>query len=282
MSRQPTVEWQVCGSCNYDCSYCIQSRRYRVGHPSEAELGRFLEFFEGLPGPWEIKMTGGEPFAFRGFLARIVPGLVEKTPHRVSVLTNLSAPATALDRFADLTRGRLEIVSASLHLEHVDVLEFRDKALRLRERIDASARLIVNTVLVPGRLEAVERAKEILEAAGLRLYPQVMKTKHGVSEYGGADSARLLQLLGPSPTPRTANVAPSHRGRSCWAGAEYLVITQGGEVWRCRTARRSGEGRLGNVLEGTARLADGPAPCPYTICPCAVPANRGMIEGLSA
>ncbi|MCC6214203.1 MAG: radical SAM protein [Polyangiaceae bacterium] len=282
MSRQPTVEWQVCGTCNYDCSYCIQSRKYRVGHPSEAEIDRFLEFYAGLPGGWEIKMTGGEPFAFRGFLARIVPGLVERTPHRVSVLTNLSAPVTALDRFAELTRGRLEIVSASLHLEQVDVVDFRDKALRLRERIDARARLIVNAVLVPGRLEAVERAKELLEAVGLRLYPQVMKTKHGVSAYGGADTQRLLQLLGPAPTSRTANVAPSHHGRACWAGAEYLVVTQAGDAWRCRTARRAGEGHLGNVLEGTARLAGGPSPCPYTICPCAVPENRGMIEGRPA
>ena len=34
MPRRRTVEWQVCGVCNYDCSYCIQSRKSRVGHPS--------------------------------------------------------------------------------------------------------------------------------------------------------------------------------------------------------------------------------------------------------
>ena len=26
MTRSPTIEWQVCGICNYDCSYCIQSK----------------------------------------------------------------------------------------------------------------------------------------------------------------------------------------------------------------------------------------------------------------
>ena len=72
--HQPTVEWQVCGVCNYDCSYCIQSRKYRVGHPSNGEIDQVLAFFSTLPGTWEIKMTGGEPFAFKGFMERIVPG----------------------------------------------------------------------------------------------------------------------------------------------------------------------------------------------------------------
>ena len=46
--RRPTVEWQVCGVCNYDCSYCIQSKASRVGHPSDADVERFLAFFERL------------------------------------------------------------------------------------------------------------------------------------------------------------------------------------------------------------------------------------------
>jgi len=36
------------------------------------------------------------------------------------------------------------------------------------------------------------------------------------------------------------------------------------------------------VLEGSAALVEGPHPCAYTICPCSVPANRGMIEGVKA
>ena len=40
--RRPTIEWQVCGVCNYDCSYCIQSKVYRVGHPSPEQVEGFL------------------------------------------------------------------------------------------------------------------------------------------------------------------------------------------------------------------------------------------------
>jgi len=42
MTRRPTIEWQVCGICNYDCSYCIQSKKYRVGHPSPDDVEGFM------------------------------------------------------------------------------------------------------------------------------------------------------------------------------------------------------------------------------------------------
>lgn len=281
--RTPTVEWQVCGVCNYDCSYCIQSRASRTGHPSPADVAGFLAFFASLgPSPWEVKMTGGEPFAFSGFLDVIVPGLVERTPHVISVLTNLSAPMRKLERFAALTRGRLGIVSASLHLEFAALDEFVEKAAALRSMIDPAARLVVNSVLVPGRLELVELAEEKLRTRGLKLFPQVMKVKGGVHPYGGSDLVPLGRLLGGRPTPRDANLAPSYRGRLCWTGVEYFVLTQGGDAYSCRTARRHGEGWLGNVLAGTFRLAGEPKPCPWDICPCTVPANRGMIEGVGA
>ncbi len=90
MTRSPTIEWQVAGACNYDCSYCIQSRRYRRGRPDAAQIDSALSFFRGLPGTWEIKCSGGEAFAHPAFLDTIVPGLMASTPHLISVLTNLS------------------------------------------------------------------------------------------------------------------------------------------------------------------------------------------------
>ena len=278
--RRPTVEWQVAGACNYDCSYCIQSPKHRVGSPSRETVDGLLSFLASLPGRWEVKMSGGEPFAFPLFLSRVVPGLVDETPHTVSVLTNLSAPPSALERFARATRGRLGIVSASLHLEFTTVAAFVGKALRLREWIGEGPSLVVNSVLVPGRLAELLAAREAVEAAGLPFFPQVMKVKGGVHDYAPVDRALLPGFLGPADDPARANRAPSYLGRSCWAGADYFVLTQHGDAYRCRTAKRYAEGFLGNVLEGGVTLAPGPRPCPYTICPCTVPANRGMVEGV--
>jgi MoaA/NifB/PqqE/SkfB family radical SAM enzyme len=280
--RRRTVEWQVAGTCNYDCSYCIQSKASRVGQPTEPEVESFLAFFGALPDRWEIKMTGGEPFAAKSFMSRIVPGLVESTTHTLSVLTNLSAPIAVLDRFAALTQGRLGIVSASLHLEFASAAEFADKAARLRERMSPAAALVVNTVLVPGRLDEIARAKVELETRGLKVFPQVMKTKRGVFEYADDDKRRLRVLTGSAPTPREANMAPSYRGRRCFTGVDYFVLTQRGDAWSCRTARRFDEGYLGNVHDGSFARRTEPVTCTYDICPCTVPANRGMIEGLAS
>lgn len=280
--RQRTCEWQVCGVCNYDCSYCIQKKATRVGQPSTDEVEGFLRFFESLPGRWEVKMTGGEPFAFKAFLDRIVPGLIERTPHVLSVLTNLSAPPHVLEHFANLTRGRLAVVSASLHLEFADVDAFVEKAKAFKAQLSPGSRMVVNGVLVPGRLEAVAHAKAALERAGLKFFPQIMKVKGGTHTYDPADAPQVAALVGQAPTPMDANMSPSYRGRLCWTGVDYFVLTQRGDGWSCRTARRFDEGFLGNVLDGSFRLRQAPARCGYDICPCTVPANRGMIEGVGA
>jgi molybdenum cofactor biosynthesis enzyme MoaA len=280
--RRRTIEWQVCGVCNYDCSYCIQSKKTRVGAPGDAEVESFLRFFAALPDRWEVKMTGGEPFAFKAFLGRIVPGLVAETPHTVSVLTNLSAPMAQLERFASLTRGRLGIVSASLHLEFTTAEEFADKATRLREVMDADATLVINGVLVPGRLDRVEAARQVLAARGLRFFPQLMKVKKGLAAYDDGDLVAVERLVGRRPSPREANLAPSYRGRLCHAGVDYFVLLQTGDAWRCRTSRRHDEGYLGNVHQGTFRRWGEAQRCTYAMCPCTVPANRGMIEGVAS
>jgi organic radical activating enzyme len=279
MKRQPTVEWQTNGICNYDCSYCIQSRKYRRGHPADAEIDTFLKFFAELPGVWEIKMSGGEPFAFKGFLDRIIPGLA-RLPHQVSVLTNLSAPASALRRFVDLVGDKLSIVSASLHLEYTTAEAFIEKATQLRSWLRPETSLVINSVLVPGTLENLRDVRSAVEAAGLRYFPQVMKTKHGVFAYEHSDTLRVERLTGKNPSSREANIAPSYRGRLCWTGVEYFTLEQNGDAWSCRTARRFRQGYLGNVLDGTFALLTEARRCAYDICPCTVPANRGMIEGV--
>lgn len=281
MKRQPTIEWQVCGVCNYDCSYCIQSKVYRTGHPSPEQVEQFLTFFAGLKTRFEIKMTGGEPFAFRGFMERIIPGLIEQTPHTISVLTNLSAPLAIIERFAAQTQGRLGVVSASLHLEFTSPEDFVKKANVLREKMDPRAHLTINSVLVPGRLAQVLAAKQVLEQAGLTMFPQIMKADGGIASYSAEDQAIIQDLVGDCPTPDRANMAPSYKGKRCYAGVDYFVLLQNGDGFSCRTARRHKQGLLGNVFAGTLRRWDSASPCPYDICPCTVPANRGMIEGIA-
>lgn len=282
--HQPTVEWQVCGQCNYDCSYCIQSKKHRVGYPSEALLDSALHFLCNLEGSWEIKMTGGEPFVSSLFLRKIVPALA-KSRHTISVLTNLSAPPSQLAQFAELTRGKLQVLSASLHLESAGATQFLSKLTTLRAQLDGSVRIVVNCVLAPQHLDAVAEAKREVEGAGFRFFPQLMKVKHGLYPYDEAEQSKVAQIIGAFAIARelrSANLAPDYRGRLCYTGVRYFVLLQNGDAYSCRSARRYGQGYLGNVMNQTLRLATGPVRCPYPLCPCSVPANRGMIEGIAA
>ncbi len=273
--RIKTIEWQVAGACNYDCSYCIQSPRYRRGRPQKDQLDRALDAFAALPGEWEIKCSGGEAFAHPLFMAHVVPQLMARTRHRISVLTNFSASRADLMRFAQLTRGRLAVFSASLHLEFTTALDFAAKAAWFVLQLDPAVGFVVNQVVLPGREDDAARCKAIIEGHGLRWFPQLYKEDGGVADY---EPDVLVPLIGRGPTPREANVAPSYRGRTCWSGVDYFVVDKDGDAWACRTAKRHGEGSLGNIFDGTVALLAAPSPCAYDICPCTVPANRGMIE----
>jgi organic radical activating enzyme len=273
--RTPTIEWQVAGACNYDCTYCIQSRQYRRGRPQREQLDRAIDAFADLPGVWEIKCSGGEAFAHPLFMQHVVPQLMARTPHRISVLTNFSAERSELLNFAQLTRGRLAVFSASLHLEFTTVEDFAAKAAWFVLALDPDVRFVVNQVVLPGREAEAARCRDLIEKVGLRWFPQLYKVDGGVAEYS---PDVLVPLIGK----RDANRAPSYRGKTCWAGVDYFTVDKDGAAWACRTAKRHGEGALGNIFDGAIARLTAAAPCAYDICPCTVPANRGMIEGISA
>jgi MoaA/NifB/PqqE/SkfB family radical SAM enzyme len=282
---QPTVEWQVNGFCNYDCTYCIQSVASRVGVPSEETIRAIVGQFAKLPGTWEIKMSGGEPFAFRGFVGSVIPQLVERTRHKLSVLTNFSAPLDVLERFCRLTADRLHIVSASLHPQTAVLKDFIEKAVAfrcLRAEYNRASSFVVNVVLVPGRVRDHLEFRERLESAELRYFPQLMKIKGGVYPYDDAEAELIRQLTDGSQDPRRVNRAPSYEGLHCEAGAWYFTVDQTGEAYSCRTGKRyldvNDRARLGNLVDGSFNLRAHGGPCPYTICPCTVPVNRGIVR----
>lgn len=267
---RPTVEWQVAGACNYDCTYCIQSPRYRRGRPVREQLDQALTVFSGLPGRWEIKCSGGEAFAHPLFMEVVVPGLMERTAHDVSILTNFSASRAELFRFAQLTRGRLRVFSASLHLEFTTLAAFADKASWFVDLLDPDVDFVVNQVVRPGRLDEARACRDEMEGRGLRWFAQWLKVKGRPVEYDGD----IEGLVGRRP----ANRSPSFEGRPCHAGHLYFTVDKDGTAWSCRTAKRTREGRLGNLLDGSLKLWEGPRACPYDICPCTVPVNRGMVR----
>ncbi len=145
------VSWNVNDTCNYRCSYCTQrfmpERSYRL-----EEVERYLAAFRRLPGSWEVKLSGGEPFQQPG-LEEIASGLVA-AGHVVSVQTNFSAPEGRLRGFLEATRGALHVFSVSLHLEYATPSDIAERYAVVEPFVrQHGVRFNVTSVAVPARLE---------------------------------------------------------------------------------------------------------------------------------
>jgi MoaA/NifB/PqqE/SkfB family radical SAM enzyme len=269
------VTWNVNTTCNYRCSYCTQRFLDDRGRWLR-DTPAFLAGFASLPGRWEAKLSGGEPFQHPS-LDEIASGLAA-LGHRVSVVTNFSAPRERLASFLDAAGASLSVVSASLHLEYVGTDEaldaFAAKAEWLRDRLPAEASLNVTSVATRERLDRLPALAAYFAGRGLRFKVQPEKQDREVIAYTAGELARLVALGGHNGT---GTVAHDFRGRPCWAGSRSFTLDDRGDAWRCYPARRHRLQYLGNFLDGTFRLARGPSPCLYSYCNCTVPIERRMM-----
>lgn len=275
------VSWNVNDTCNYRCTYCTQRfmpvRSYRLD-----EFEGYLNSFRSLPGRWEVKLSGGEPFQ-QPEITRLVAGLVD-AGHVVSVQTNFSASDRKLKEFLDATRGALHVFSASLHLEYASPQDFIDRFKRVVQPHTAAnpgMHFNVTTVATPALIgEIATTVVPAFAEAGVVLKVQPEKVRGELQSYTSKQMKQLEALGGHNNTGVVAN---DFQGRLCHAGSRYLVVRSDGEVYRCYASRRHG-GRyahLGHFLNGFERQ-ERPHICPYTYCYCTVPIHRGMIQGVPA
>ncbi len=277
--EEGVVSWNVNTTCNYRCSYCTQRFKEDRGRWMR-DTPRFLAAFGRLPGRWEIKLSGGEPFV-HPTLDEIVAGLAA-LGHRISVVTNFSADRDALASFADAARGRAGIFSCSLHLEYVDDVDaFLEKALWMQRELDARAdaalpkpHVCVTSVATRDALPRLPSLAERFSRAGLSFKVQPEKQDREVIDYAPEEESLLLQLGGHN---KTGAIRHSFKGLPCWSGARYFILDDQGEAYRCYPARRYKVERMGSFLSSEFRLADLPAPCLYEYCNCTVPIARRMM-----
>jgi MoaA/NifB/PqqE/SkfB family radical SAM enzyme len=263
------VSWNMNTTCNYRCSYCTQ--RF-VDDRSQwaADLPRFLAAFAALSGDWEVKLSGGEPFRHPDFLEAV--GALAAARRRVSVVTNLSAPLDELYAFADRTRARPGLISASLHLEYAEPAAFLDKLLAVATR--HAGRVVATCVATRANLPRLDALRAQFESRSIAFRIQPEKQDRDVIDYDDGEREQLIQLGGHNGT---GAIAPSFAGRACWAGARYFIVDHRGEAYRCYPARRQRREYLGNLLDGTFRLRLDAEPCRYAYCNCTVPQQRGMV-----
>ncbi|HEX8649211.1 MAG TPA: radical SAM protein [Pyrinomonadaceae bacterium] len=269
------VTWNINTTCNYRCSYCTQ--RFLDDRKRWLRDGTaFLSGFARLDGRWEVKISGGEPFLHPNLL-EIVCGL-RTLGHAVSVVTNFSASREKLRAFLDAAGASLRVFSASLHLEYAgekaEMEAFIRKAVWVQEQLHAGATLNVTCVATRASLPRLEEVARSFARRGLRFKVQPEKQDREVIPYTEAEKLLILRLGGHNGL---GEVAPSFKGRPCWAGSRSFTLDDRGNAWRCYPARRFRAQYLGNFLDGSFRLARGPSACLYSYCNCTVPIERGMM-----
>ncbi|MBN1699330.1 MAG: radical SAM protein [Spirochaetales bacterium] len=271
------VSWNICEACNYDCSYCAQGRLHR-GFPSPGDAEAIARFLAGLAGGWEVKISGGEPFFYPGFIdtVRILVGGGVK----ISVVTNFSFSFGLYTDFLAVTGDSLRSFSVSFHREKTAFHRFLRKCLKIKQRLDRldHASMVVNSVVVPGEIADLIRIKKELEKNNIRFYPQFMRKKGKAIRYNKKEKDLIRDLTGGAEDPFLVNRGYSFRGRTCYAGSRYFIVTMTGECFTCYPGKRSGKGSLGAIKDGSVRLLEDSLICPYETCPCSVPANRGIIS----
>jgi organic radical activating enzyme len=274
------VSWNINTTCNYRCSYCTQRFKEDRGRWSR-DTPRFLAAFARLPGPWEIKISGGEPF-IHPTLLEIVSGLAAQR-HRVSIVTNFSASREKLEAFAEAAGGRVGIFSCSLHLEYVDSFEsieaFAEKAAWLERllqgRADPSLPAPSVCVTTVATASALDRLNDLSRRFTVAFKVQPEKQPNGRAATYDERGRRVLLSFGGHNA--TGEIEHELAGRPCWAGARYFVLDELGVAWRCYGARRAKRERLGDFLDASFRLAEAPMPCLYDVCNCTVPIARRMM-----
>ena len=270
------ISWNICGICNYHCSYCSQGKHH-LGSPTKRELKDIITALKTLGPGWEIKISGGEPFFCPHFFWA-VKRLV-RAGFLISVVTNFSYGIKVYQKFLRLTGPALKTFSLSLHREKVEWSFFLEKVTRIKEKLAGlpCASLVVNTVVIPGEVRELVPIKKEFRQAGIRLYPQLMRIKGRPVVYSQADEELINELTGDKKDILKANRGYSMKGVRCFAGRNYFIITQEGEAYTCYPGKRDGQGAMGSLVKGSFCLRDEPLLCPYDVCPCTLPINRGIV-----
>jgi MoaA/NifB/PqqE/SkfB family radical SAM enzyme len=264
------ASWNMNTICNYRCSYCTQ--RFVDDRKQWArDLPRFIQAFADLPGDWEVKLSGGEPFRHPDFLGAVAA--LVAADRRVSVVTNLSSDLDTLRAYVDATAPRPGVLSASLHLEYAEPRVFLDKLVAIQAVHYGP--VVATCVATRENLPRLPDLVASFAERGVNLKIQPEKQDRDVIAYAPAEREQILALGGHNGT---GAIDPDLSGRPCWAGARYFVVDHRGEAFRCYPSRRYRSERLGNLLDGSFSLLRGASPCRYAYCNCTVPQQRGMVD----
>jgi hypothetical protein len=241
-------------SCDYDCPYCPFAKRRDSReqlHADRTALQRFTSWigmatedqFSVLFTPW------GEGLVRSWYRDAMIELSHHTHVHRVAIQTNLSCRLGWVQD-CDLTTTAFWV---TYHPGQVDRARF---LARCTELTRLGARHSVGIVGLP---EHLSHAKELRAALPDTTYLWVNAADgHTYTDAEAREWQAIDPLFHHSRHPH------SSLGQPCRTGDTVVSVLGDGTVRRCHFVQEP----LGNLYDGSFRLALKPRPCPLTTCDC--------------
>ena len=269
--RELQVLWRLCERCNFRCEYCFRDgvdAHRGAEHPDCAARApdHIARSFDATGHPWLIRLTGGEPFLYPGFL-ELVAALTQH--HRVAINTNLGAPGVRelADRIAP---SRVHSIYATLHLREVERHRLTESWIEAFLELQAKGfpmrlALLTHPALLPHLGERIE----MLRSQGVvHVYVKILRGQVSGRQLPTAYSQserRLIRAAGPSDDELGILEDRVHfRGLRCAAGCTAFDLDLHGNLTRCSGVRSP----RGNLFAGRFDPDVEPRRCPVWTCTC--------------
>lgn len=266
------VTFFINDGCNYQCSYCFTSLETKLSNFRVHDCKLFLrKIKKHIPRGWCILISGGgEPFLHPDFFY-IVKNLV-KSGYLISINTNFSSSINDFFKFLKITSKQLVCIIASLHLEYSNPDIFIDKIMDLKKNFPDFDNYNVVSVALPEKLDYLREIHLKFEKAGIRFELQPLRqSADKYFKYSKNQQKKINQVNSKMKKNKKLKLLLATRGRKCYCGYKYFVLSPYGDSFRCIPAmkdRKNKNGYLGNILEDSFSLNDKPKVCQEKYCYC--------------
>jgi MoaA/NifB/PqqE/SkfB family radical SAM enzyme len=277
------ITWLINNKCNYRCSYCQNDFKepdgFRVLEPEEWFLA-WKRIYDNY-GTVAVQVTGGEPTINPRFFEVLKE--ISKM-HHIEIQTNLSWAPSELIR--NIPPQRVSRMGASFHQEFDDIVIFLKKMCELK---DAGYKVEITYVAYPPFLKDGEKYLGMANEAGIPFSVLSFQGEYQNKRYPenySEDEIKFLKRLNLSIGNYAEAMAKwdvEHKVivdkpeesedilRICRMGQMYAWVLPNGNAFRCCKSPVS----LGNIIEGTFNLLEGPEICRLKNCIC----WRSMVVG---
>lgn len=258
------IDWHLTNRCNFFCDYCHPQIRHVLNkrHLDEPTPEQCAAAFDALGPACGILLSGGEPFAFPGFVD-LCMRLTRR--HFIAINTNLSFTEEIRAFASSVPPHRVSRILAAVHVEERERngLSLADFARNYRTLREAGHDVTAAYVLHP---ELLDRAREdfaLLHEAGVdRLVGKVFKGIWQKRRFPSHYNDQELRVVKDLITDYRVGAAYIDRewsfsGAACRAGTDSFKVMITGEVRRCVSV----PGSLGNLFDGSFTPRPEPTAC---------------------